>query len=220
MSGTGPQMRLYWQATTSHPLHRSFEAPKPNTMPTLPVADFPVSASIIWFYLIANSLRGFTYIPQIVVAWRSKDGAKSLSLLTWSLWLVANIAAVLYGLHLGDLFFTVVSLINCTGCGLVAGIAWSRRRQWRRANRVAVSSPTSFLRLRARRHNFEPLGSSAKAYLRRWGCGPRWLNADFSALHHVAPQLSHAWLSGRRLRNVGVRTFPACGFERRAMEAT
>ncbi|MFT4196227.1 hypothetical protein [Ottowia sp.] len=89
-------------------------------------------AAIAWGYLLSNAARVFTYLPQIVVVWRCRDGARAVSLLTWGSWVAANSMAVLYGaLVVSDLFFLLISLVNLAGCGLVAGIAARRRWQWR-----------------------------------------------------------------------------------------
>ncbi|MEO6362954.1 MAG: hypothetical protein ABIO71_06975 [Caldimonas sp.] len=131
------------------------------------------ASSIAWFYLISNSLRGFTYIPQIVVAWRSRDGAKSLSLLTWSAWLVAHVAAVLYGVVLRDTFFTSISVINCTGCALVTAIAFRRRQQSKLEGRE-TSSPDRQAVVPAP-EQVTLRSQAADEYLARWGFSPRWL---------------------------------------------
>ncbi|MEO7057262.1 MAG: PQ-loop repeat-containing protein [Caldimonas sp.] len=138
--------------------------------------DLSAASSIAWFYLVSNSLRGFTYLPQIIVAWRSRDGARSLSLLTWGAWLVANAAAVLYGLVLHDAFFTSISLINCTGCAVVTAIAAKRRQQWKRKSRATSSllnweNPPAPEQATPRVNR----GHAVDGYLARWGYSPRWL---------------------------------------------
>lgn len=83
---------------------------------------------IAWLYVVTNAARILTYIPQIVVVWRSHDGAQSLSLLTWGSWVIANLTATAYGsLVIHDVFFTLVSLVNLVCCGLVTGIGARRR---------------------------------------------------------------------------------------------
>ena len=102
----------------------------------------PMAMAIGWFYLVTNSVRILTYIPQIIAVWRCRDGARAISLLTWGSWTVSNIAAVLYGmLVVNDTFFIAISTINLIGCGAVTVIAAHRRidalatpmaRVWRR----------------------------------------------------------------------------------------
>jgi uncharacterized protein with PQ loop repeat len=90
-------------------------------------------ALIAWAYLLTNAVRMFTYVPQIVTVWRSQDGARSLSLLTWWSWVLSHITAIAYGvLVVRDLPFLMITLINLAGCGAVAAIAMRRRAQWRR----------------------------------------------------------------------------------------
>ncbi len=151
------------------------------------------ASSIAWFYLISNSLRGFTYIPQIVVAWRSRDGARSLSLLTWGAWLVAHVAAVMYGLVLRDAFFTGISLINCTGCALVTAIAVRRRQQWKLESRASSSSHLSAMTPEAEEATNRLRSQAADEYLARWGHSPRWLaGGAVSAQSRASPPMTCA----------------------------
>lgn len=94
---------------------------------TLQITD-PVIAAIGWFYLVTNSARILTYIPQIIAVWRCRDGARAISLLTWGSWVISHVAAVAYGvLVVHDVFFVVISAINLTGCGMVTVLAAHRR---------------------------------------------------------------------------------------------
>lgn len=82
-----------------------------------------------WAYLLTNACRVLTYVPQIVVVWRSSDGAQAISLLTWASWSVSHLTALLYGLLVvADGFLVAVSLINLAGCVVVTCIAYRRRR--------------------------------------------------------------------------------------------
>lgn len=83
---------------------------------------------------MTNATLVFTYIPQIVDVWRCTDGALSVSLLTWGLWVLSNLTATVYGaLVVRDTFFVFFSLVNLAGCAAVAAIAARRRVQWKRA---------------------------------------------------------------------------------------
>ena len=83
---------------------------------------------IAWLYVVTNAARVFTYIPQLVLVWRSHDGAQSLSLLTWGSWVIANMTATAYGsLVMHDVFFTLVSLVNLVCCGMLTCIGARRR---------------------------------------------------------------------------------------------
>lgn len=97
-------------------------------MPVLPDLSPATAAAIGWFYLTTNAARIVTYVPQIVAVWRSTDGARAISLFTWSSWLVANVAATLYGVFIvRDLLFVAIALVNLGGCGSVTLIAAHRR---------------------------------------------------------------------------------------------
>lgn len=99
-----------------------------------PAAQAAACAAVIaWFYLATNSARLITYVPQIVAVWRCRDGARSISLLTWGSWTVSHFAAILYGIVVvPDLFFVCVSLVNLVSCAVVTAIAAQRRCQQRR----------------------------------------------------------------------------------------
>ncbi|VWX61572.1 conserved membrane hypothetical protein [Burkholderiales bacterium 8X] len=91
-----------------------------------------LGSAIAWLYVITNAARLVTYIPQIVVVWRCRDGARSVSLLTWGSWVVANLSATLYGaLVVRDTFFTAISIINLVCCAMVTVIAARRRASLR-----------------------------------------------------------------------------------------
>ena len=86
-------------------------------------------AAIGWAYLLTNACRVLTYVPQIVVVWRCRDGAQSISLTTLGSWSVSHLTALLYGaLVVADAFLVAVSLINLAGCSVVTWIAYRRRR--------------------------------------------------------------------------------------------
>ena len=103
-----------------------------------------IDSAIAWFYVGTNALRVFTYLPQISAVWKSRDGARAVSLITWSSWLLANFAGVLYGVALQDAFFTLMSLMNFAGCAAVTGLALHRRRAFRFVERVASQGPVGW----------------------------------------------------------------------------
>lgn len=93
-----------------------------------------------WLYLLTNAVRVLTYLPQIVVVWRCRDGARSVSLLTWGSWALSNVTATAYGvLVVQDFYFVAISVVNLAGCSTVAIIAARRRVQWKRADRASGS---------------------------------------------------------------------------------
>ncbi len=106
---------------------------------TMSMPDGPL-ALVAWAYLLTNAVRVFTYLPQIVTVWHCRDGARSLSLLTWGSWVVSHVAATAYGvLVVQDLPFLLITLINLGGCGAVTVIGMRRRTQWRRRAMAEVA---------------------------------------------------------------------------------
>ena len=100
---------MTWCSTSFTPTRPGFRAASPG------------------FTWVTNAAQVFTYIPQIVVVWRSHDGAQSLSLMTWGFWVIANLTATAYGsLVIHDVFFTLVSLVNLVCGGTALSLRWRR----------------------------------------------------------------------------------------------
>ncbi|MDR6518800.1 MULTISPECIES: hypothetical protein [Variovorax] len=96
------------------------------------LGDLQPSATLMsivsWLYLATNSARAFTYLPQIAAVWRCTDGARAISLVTWSSWVLANLTGVMYGAWVvRDGLFVAISAINLVCCATVALIAARRR---------------------------------------------------------------------------------------------
>lgn len=88
---------------------------------------------IVWLYLLTNAARIFTYLPQIHAVWHCRDGARSISLVTWSSWTLSHLAALAYAqLVVFDQALSVISCINLAGCGITTLLAARRRLAWRR----------------------------------------------------------------------------------------
>jgi uncharacterized protein with PQ loop repeat len=95
-----------------------------------------------WLFLIANAGRVLAYMPQIAAAWKCQNGAKSVSLLTWSYFTFAHLTALMYSLVVlqdsksawvfaGNLSFTGV---------LVALLAFKRMQHRRRTTAMATAN--------------------------------------------------------------------------------
>ena len=94
---------------------------------------------IAWSFLLTNGARLFTYMPQIAAVWRCRDGARALSLITWTSWVVSHVTAMLYGaVVLNDSFFMAVSAVNLVCSTIVVVIAGQRRGLWLRKPRHGV----------------------------------------------------------------------------------
>jgi uncharacterized protein with PQ loop repeat len=81
-------------------------------------------------FTLANSLRVFAYVPQIVTAIRDRGGAEAISFGTWALFLLSHASAMAYALvNKGDWTMASMFLFNATGCVAILLIAaWKRAR--------------------------------------------------------------------------------------------
>jgi uncharacterized protein with PQ loop repeat len=96
--------------------------------PDLPAAAGAMASAIAWLYLLTNSARVVSYLPQIIAIWRCRDGAHSISLLTWGYWMMSHLTAVLYGsVVVRDAYFIAISAMNLTCCAAVTCLAARRR---------------------------------------------------------------------------------------------
>jgi len=92
-----------------------------------------------WAYVLANTGRVLSYLPQIATVWRCSDGARSISLLTWTYWAFSHLTASLYaGIVIDDWKLLAVSLGNLASCTTVVLITCLRRRSFRRRTAEAA----------------------------------------------------------------------------------
>lgn len=86
-----------------------------------------------WAYVLVNTGRVLSYVPQIAAVWRCAHGAQSISLLTWSYWAFSHLTAALYaGAVVDDGKLLWVSLGNLGCCTTVVVLTLLRRRGFRR----------------------------------------------------------------------------------------
>jgi hypothetical protein len=84
-------------------------------------------ATLIAFTL-CNSVRVGAYLPQVWKAAADKTGAKAVSSLTWSLFLVSHLSTAAYALvNLGDWGMSSVFLGNSAGCAAILLVTTWRR---------------------------------------------------------------------------------------------
>ncbi|VTU39327.1 hypothetical protein [Variovorax sp. PBL-E5] len=96
------------------------------------------TAVIAWIYLVSNSTRVFSYLPQILAIWRCRDGARSISLWSWTSWSISHVTAGLYGMVVAhDAYLVLISVLNLVGCAAVTLVA-ARRRGLLRGRRPAA----------------------------------------------------------------------------------
>jgi hypothetical protein len=82
----------------------------------------------LMLFAALNCARIVAYVPQIVRVCRDPNGARAVSLLTWSLFTAANVATVIYAVVVsGDSVVAGVFCLNGLGCfTIVALTGWKR----------------------------------------------------------------------------------------------
>jgi uncharacterized protein with PQ loop repeat len=80
-------------------------------------------------FAASNSIRVIGYLPQIHKAAIDKSGAASISLMTWFIFLIANVSTVAYALvNLSDFALAACFLVNGLCCvAILAIVIWKRR---------------------------------------------------------------------------------------------
>ena len=90
-----------------------------------------------------NTIRVFSYLPQIARISRDTGGAATVSYLTWGLWFCANSSTAAYaGVIIGDYALCLVSSVNTLCCGIVICLTMYKRRHFHTAT---VTSTVSWL---------------------------------------------------------------------------
>ena len=51
---------------------------------------------LVTAFTVANSMRAMCYLPQIAAVLHSRDGARDIALLSWSMWAVNNLLGAAY----------------------------------------------------------------------------------------------------------------------------
>ena len=95
---------------------------------------------ITWLFVIANAGRILAYVPQLLAAWNCKNGASSVSRLTWGYFAFAHLAGVLYGaLVIHDFKMALMFSGNLLVCVLLVAIV-----TWKKVMHVSsIASPES-----------------------------------------------------------------------------
>lgn len=83
---------------------------------------------ITWLFVVANGGRILAYLPQLVAAWNCKNGANSVSRLTWGYFAFAHFAGVLYGAFvIQDFKMALMFCGNLLACvALVVIVTWKK----------------------------------------------------------------------------------------------
>ena len=81
-------------------------------------------------YSANGLLAALVYLPQIRAIWNDASGAKSISLLTWSVFATSSTVTLLYGwLVLHDRPMMVAAAVSTSGSLAILGASMYRRRQ-------------------------------------------------------------------------------------------
>ena len=107
---------------------------------------------VAWVYVVTNSLRVLFYAPQIRAVLKAEDGAKALSIATWSFWTFANLTATLYGWFvLRDGAFCAIFAGNLACTAAVTLIAARKRRALARPAVARMLAPVPLIPIALRR---------------------------------------------------------------------
>jgi uncharacterized protein with PQ loop repeat len=89
----------------------------------------PLEDITLAIFAACNSVRVVAYLPQIHKAATDKNGASSISFITWSLFLVAHVSTVAYALiNRSDWGLAACFAINAICCVAILAIAYGKRR--------------------------------------------------------------------------------------------
>lgn len=79
-------------------------------------------------YALNGFIAVLLYLPQIISAWKDRNHAISLSLLTFGGWSIGSLVTALYAwMFVKDKMFTAISLGNMAGSGTICLIVISSR---------------------------------------------------------------------------------------------
>jgi len=96
------------------------------------ISDYSATA-----FALLNGARIIAYAPQIRCLTRDNDNAKAVSLVTWTLFALANAATVAYAVVvLNDLLMAGVFVLNLIGCTVIVALIARKRILRARAGRL------------------------------------------------------------------------------------
>jgi hypothetical protein len=91
-------------------------------------------------FALFNSARLVAYLPQILVVWQDRQGAKAISCTTWALFASSNFSTTTYAIFgLGDWGMALVFGVNTICCVAILTLTGMRRAQFR--ERIAAALP-------------------------------------------------------------------------------
>ena len=87
------------------------------------LADYSMTA-----FALLNGGWIVAYLPQIMCVYRDRNGAAAVSILTWAMFMAANLATVSYALTVSsDLIVASVFALNAVCCMAITGLIACRR---------------------------------------------------------------------------------------------
>ena len=96
------------------------------------MTDHSISIQLLLMtYFVFNSIRVFSYIPQIVLLIKDTTGANAISFSMWGFWVCANLTTFLYTIVITkDYLLALMFLGNTIGCAAVLGISIYKRKKY------------------------------------------------------------------------------------------
>jgi uncharacterized protein with PQ loop repeat len=89
----------------------------------------PLEPITLTLFAACNSFRVVTYVPQILKAASDKNGASSISFMTWFMFLFAHLSTVAYALiNRCDWGLAACFAINALCCVAILATAYWKRR--------------------------------------------------------------------------------------------
>jgi uncharacterized protein with PQ loop repeat len=89
----------------------------------------PLEEITLALFAACNSVRVVAYVPQILKAASDKNGASSISFMTWSLFLLAHISTVAYAIiNRSDWGMATCFAINAVCCVAILMVAYWKQR--------------------------------------------------------------------------------------------
>ena len=98
---------------------------------------------ITWLFVVVNTGRILAYLPQLYVAWQCKNGATSISRMTWGYFAVSHLTGILYSVNvLHDTKMALALFGNFLACCVLVGIVtWKKSSHAKDVPSGKVSQP-------------------------------------------------------------------------------
>jgi uncharacterized protein with PQ loop repeat len=101
----------------------------------------PLEEITLALFTACNSIRVVAYLPQIHKAATDRNGASSISFMTWMLFLIAHLSTVAYALiNRSDWGLAACFAGNSICCVAILAVAYWKRREHARRLRHAESN--------------------------------------------------------------------------------